>query len=371
MSEDLSHSIVDETSLGSRSILRVRLLDAYPDDRLMQNVVLLAYDIGIVQSIDRAENLDQPFLFKMCRLLDRNYGLNNSSAVSAVKFWVLEYGVKYLGRKHSIDFSAGQATADTVRTGVIRPATSDHLGTVRVLSAQGVDYAFRWCPAGEFMMGSPSTEDGRYYNEEQHRVILTRGFFLLETPVTQRMWESVMGTTIRDQRDKAGPDRSLCGVGPSYPMYYVNWEESRSFCTRLSALLGERISLPTESQWEYGCRAGSTGPYSGTGCLNEMGWYVGNSGGSTHEVKGKKPNAWGLYDMHGNVWEWCSDWKGAYPQGTVTDSEGPSEGSARVYRGGRWNNRARGCRSADRTWGDPAARNCYLGFRPVLVPARD
>lgn len=371
MSEDLSHSIVDETSLGSRSILHARLLDAYPGDRLMQNVVLAAYDIGIVQSIDRAEDLDQPFLFKMCRRLNRDFGTEHSFAVSAVKFWVLEYGVNYLGREHSIDFSAGQAMSDPVRTGVIRPAPSDHPGTRRVLSAQGVDYAFRWCPAGEFMMGSSSWEKGRYYGEEQHRVILTRGFFLLETPVTQRMWESVMGTTIRDQRDKAGSDKPLVGVGPSYPMYYVNWEESRSFCTRLSALLGERISLPTESQWEYGCRAGSTGPYSGTGDLNEMGWHVGNSGGSTHEVSGKKPNAWGLYDMHGNVWEWCSDWKGAYPRGTVTDPEGPSEGSARVYRGGSWSSTARICRSADRCWGVPAFRISYQGFRPVLIPAGD
>ena len=248
-------------------------------------------------------------------------------------------------------------------------------GEKKTLTVNGVDYTFCWCPPGEFMMGSPESEDGRDDDETQHRVKLTRGFWLLETPVTQRMWESVMGTTICQQWDKVDPDWDFddVGDGPDYPMYYVDWEESVEFCRKLSELTGEKISLPTEAQWEYACRAGSTGAYGGTGDLDSMGWYDANSGDETHEVKGKTPNAWGLYDMHGNVWEWCSDWgdENYYTNSPEVDPQGPSVGTYRVIRGGCWNNSARCCRSACRCWVYPGLRDGDLGFRPLLSPASD
>ena len=213
-----------------------------------------------------------------------------------------------------------------------------------------------------------------------------------------------MGTTVADQRDKEDKDFPLFGVGSRYPMYYVDWDESVEFCRKLSALTGERVQLPTEAQWEYACRAGSkTALYSGdikilgennALALDKISWYGGNSGegysggevsggydssgwkekqytsspSGTHEVKGKTANAWGLYDMIGNVWEWCSDRYGDYPSGVVTDPTGPSSGSGRVLRGGSWSIDARYCRSAGRGVYDPSRRNISLGLRPAVVP---
>ena len=252
----------------------------------------------------------------------------------------------------------------------------------RTLRVKGIDYVFRWCPAGEFTMGSPKSEEGRFDNEVQHKVTLTRGFWILECEVTQGMWRSVMGTTVQDQREKADKkEESLLGVGSDYPMYYVSWEESAEFCRRLSGLCGEEIVLPTEAQWEYACRAGTTASlYTGeieilgknnAPALDAVSWYAGNSsvdysGGEvdegcnsrnwlerqysgspsgTHRVKLKKANAWGLYDMIGNVFEWCSDWSGGYPDGPASDPVGPSGGSCRVVRGGSWYSFASDCRS--------------------------
>ena len=240
-------------------------------------------------------------------------------------------------------------------------------GYRKVLKLNGIEYAFCWCPPGTFLMGSPSSEPGRYNHEKQHRVTLTRGFWMLETEVTQAMWKSVMGTSIRQQHDKANTSWSLGGEGSDYPMYHVSWEECRSFCEKLSEKLGLTVSLPTEAQWEYACRAGTTGAYAGD--LGKMGWYDSNSRHGTHPVGQKKPNAWGLYDMHGNVWEWCQDWydEDYYTESPTSDPTGPNSGSNRVYRGGGWIDDAQDCRSASRNWHSPDYRINYLGFRPVLA----
>ncbi|MBP3693512.1 MAG: formylglycine-generating enzyme family protein, partial [Thermoguttaceae bacterium] len=192
-------------------------------------------------------------------------------------------------------------------------------------------------------------------------------FWMLETEVTQAMWKSVMGTTVRQQRDKADPDWPLRGEGSDYPIYYVNWEESRTFCEKLSSKLGVQGSLPTEAQWEYACRAGTTGAYAGD--LDAMAWYDSNSGDKTHPVGQKKANEWGLKDMHGNVWEWCSDWYASdyYVESPTSDPTGPNSGSVRVDRGGSWLSNAELCRSAFRFCDEPGYRNFSLGFRLVLA----
>ena len=237
-------------------------------------------------------------------------------------------------------------------------------GEKRTLSIRGIDYTFCWCPPGEFTMGSPESEEGREDDETLHPVTLTCGFWLLESEVTQGMWNSVMGN------DRDGDLTEQYGKGGLYPMHSVNWGECQEFCRKLGELTRESVRLPTEAEWEYACRAGTAGSYAGTGILDDMGWHVGNSGGKIHEVKGKEPNAWGLYDMHGNVWEWCSDRYGAYlPDGVETDPQGPSGGSSRVYRGGSWIHNACLCRSAVRFNDEPTFRSFILGFRPAVVPA--
>ncbi len=284
---------------------------------------------------------------------------------------------------------------ETPRFGVGQKA-----GERKVLELKGIAYAFRWCPAGSFIMGSPQSEEGRSGDETPHEVILTEGFWLLETPVTQEMWESVMGTTISEQRDKAYKGWSLYGVGKKHPMYYVSWEECQKFCWEISEEAGERITLPTEAQWEYACRAGSeTALYTGAikikgyrdaPALDEISWYGGNSSqgyegegadsrnwievqypgspSGTHPVGEKKANAWGLCDTLGNVYEWCGDWFGAYPSGSVTDPEGSENGSYRVFRGGSWNSYAGYCRSAFRYYCGPGTRHDNVGFRVLLSP---
>ncbi|MBE6426153.1 MAG: hypothetical protein E7029_09255 [Planctomycetaceae bacterium] len=244
-------------------------------------------------------------------------------------------------------------------------------GERMVKTVDGIEYAFRWCPPGSFLMGSSKSEwdavniTWKSYDETQHSVTLTRGFWMLETEVTQAMWQSVMGTSIQTQAQKGTYMSYLYGEGPQNPMYYVSWDDCQSFCRKLSSKLGLTVSLPTEAQWEYACRAGTTGAHAGN--LDEMGWYDSNSGDETHPVGQKKPNAWGLYDMHGNVLEWCQDRYDSYSTSPTSDPCNEDSGYKRVSRGGSWYYCAQSCRSANRGRNSPDARNSNLGFRPVLA----
>jgi formylglycine-generating enzyme required for sulfatase activity len=241
---------------------------------------------------------------------------------------------------------------------------------------------------GSFMMGSSTTEEGRYDNETQHHVTLTKGYWLGETEVTQAQWESVMGSNPSYFK------------GASRPVEKVSWEDCQQFIAKVNRearrQFGGDARLPTEAEWEYACRAGSNtalsngkltilGKYNGPE-LDEVAWYGGNSSvgfelsngydcsgwaekqyegtkAGTHPVAKKTKNPWGFYDMHGNVWEWCQDWYGAYPSGAVTDPIGQASGVDRVLRGGGWSNFARYCRSANRDWFRPGFRRNNCGFR--------
>ena len=158
-------------------------------------------------------------------------------------------------------------------------------------------------------------------------------------------------------------------------MEQVSWDDCQKFLLKLTAKTGGRggkFVLPTEAQWEYACRAGSTGEFCFGDDENQLGeyaWYGKNSGRQTHPAGGNKPNAWGLYDMHGNVWEWCADWYGAYGAEAATDPSGPVTGTCRMARGGSWYVVDDGCQSALRNFDEPGARNSNLGFRASLVPA--
>jgi formylglycine-generating enzyme required for sulfatase activity len=236
-------------------------------------------------------------------------------------------------------------------------------------------------PPGEFLMGSAeSTEDtatffnktyvGRplkavFFNDEhpRHRVRITQPFYLGKYLVTQEQWEAVMGNNPSDFK------------GPKNPLEHVSWNECQKFLKRLNDKVGgAKFQLPTEAQWEYACRTGSKTRYcfgDDEKQLGEYAWYNENSGNTTHPVGKKKPNAWGLYDMHGNVWEWCQDWwkDGYYKESPVDDPTGAATGSYRVFRGGSWDNPARDCRSALRVSHLPGLSDVDLGLRVSRVPA--
>ena len=240
-----------------------------------------------------------------------------------------------------------------VRDGRLREVrlASPHAGTRLIVRVGSVEVPLRWCPAGTFTMGSPSTEEGRCDDEVQHRVTLTKGFWMGETEVTQGLWKKVMGSNPSHFK------------GDDLPVETVSWDDCQAFIKKVNAALGCGARLPTEAEWEYACRAGAMGAYGGTGRLDEMGWFGDNSGGTTHPVGQKKPNSWGLCDMHGNVWEWCADWEGDYPTGSVSDPTGPASGVYRVLRGGGWYGSARNCRSAHRDGFYHGVRYYLNGFR--------
>ncbi len=226
---------------------------------------------------------------------------------------------------------------------------------------------FKLLPAGTFTMGSPSDELGRDSDEIQHQVTLTQPFYMQTTEVTQAQWYEVMGS-----KPSYFSECSTC------PVEMVSWDDVQSYITQMN-LRGEgTYSLPTEAQWEYAARAGSTtafcnGGITETQCgydpnLNAIGWYCYNSDRKTHPVAQKTSNAWGLYDMSGNVYEWCQDWYGNYSSSAVTDPTGPSSGSARVSRGGAWYYYAEYLRSATRNHLIPADRFSFLGFRLLRQP---
>jgi formylglycine-generating enzyme required for sulfatase activity len=237
-----------------------------------------------------------------------------------------------------------------------------HPGAERVINLGGEEVmTFVWCPAGTFMMGSPPDELRRDEDERQHRVTLSQGFWLAKHEVTQDQWTSVMGNNPSTFR------------GPQNPVDTVSWDDCQAFIQKLNGQAGVSSRLPTASEWEYGCRAGTTSAY-GFGekrtNVDAYAWFGENSGGTTHPVGRKQANAWGLHDMHGNLWEWCQDWYGAYSSGAVTDPTGPDTGSARVMRGGSYGGLARRSRSAYRSFETPGRAARFIGFR-LLVQAAE
>lgn len=238
----------------------------------------------------------------------------------------------------------------------------------------GIKMEFVLIPSGEFDMGSPSSEKDRDNCEGQvHKVKISRPFYMGIYEVTQAQWNAVMGTTISQQRDKDSPSRPLQGEGTNYPMYYVSWEEAVEFCKKLNQREGKRYRLPTEAEWEYACRAGTqTRFYFGDdeSSLDAYTWHVNNSDHETHPVGQKKANAFGLYDMYGNVWEWCSDWydEDYCSNSPSVDPKGPNTGTARVLREGAWDHPSRYCRSAARGGLVTVWRDRANGFRVVVLP---
>ena len=229
-----------------------------------------------------------------------------------------------------------------------------------VLKINNVEFPFRWCPPGTFMMGSPASEQNRSEDETQHQVTLSQGFWMLETEVTLEMWENVMGNSPNALKEEKRPVET------------ISWYNCLDYVLQLNSLdvapVNYRFALPTETQWEYACRAGMTTPFHFGMTIDRDNTNFGKNAGRTMDVGSFPANAWGLHDMHGNVREWCMDEYNVY--GTVTAPSGSSSGASRVLRGGGWFHASEDCRSAARRSREPTARNNAIGVRLVLISTK-
>lgn len=239
-----------------------------------------------------------------------------------------------------------------------------------VETAAGLNMKMVYVEGGSFQMGAIAEQeaDGKS-NELPIRRVTLDAYYIGECEVAQEQWTKVMATSVLQQTSKVGVP--FYGVGSDYPMYYVSWEEAMTFCRELSRMTGRTYTLPTEAQWEYAARGGKKADgtkYSG-GPIDAVAWYYGNSGSCTHPVRNKRANGLGLYDMSGNVYEWCSDWySNTYNVNDTNNPTGPSSGPNRVYRGGGWGSDARNCRVSFRSYDSPGFRGGSIGFRVVAIP---
>lgn len=233
-------------------------------------------------------------------------------------------------------------------------------GENKVFTANGVSFTMVYVDSGTFQMGSTTGD-----SDEQpvHSVTISKGYYIGETEVTQALWKAVTGYS----PVKSGNQWSTTmGLGDNYPAYFISYEDVQSFITKLNSLTGAQFRMPTEAEWEFAARGGNKSKgyeYSGSNTVGDVAWYYDNSGGKTHAVKTKAANELGIYDMSGNVREWCSDWYGSYSSSSVTDPTGPASGSDRVIRGGSWFWNASRCRSADRGYYEPTGCDIDLGVR--------
>lgn len=251
-------------------------------------------------------------------------------------------------------------------TGNITVTDADHAfkftmtekeGAKRTFTVKGVKFTMVSVAGGTFQMGATAEQQNPNSDEKPvHRVTLS-SYYIGQTEVTQALWEAVMGTNPSNFK------------GADLPVEKVSWDDCQTFIKKLNALTGQTFRLPTEAEWEYAARGGAKSKgyqYSGSNNLGEVAWYTDNSGGKTHAVGTKRANELGLYDMSGNVWEWCQDWYGSYSSSAQTNPQGASSGSNRVDRGGSWDNNAWNCRVAIRCWSSPGYRGYFLGLRLVL-----
>ena len=228
--------------------------------------------------------------------------------------------------------------------------TSGSVGEDKVIIANGVSFTMKCVAGGTFTMGATSEQQNPFDDEKPTHTVTLSDYYISETEVTQELWAAVMGSN---------PSRFTGNM--QRPVEQVSWEDCQTFIQKLNRLTGENFRLPTEAEWEFAARGGRNSrgyQYSGSSNLGDVAWYRDNSSSTTHPVKTKSPNELGIYDMSGNVWEWCQDWFGNYSSSSQTNPTGPSTGSYRIIRGG--------CRSAKRFGNPPGYRYSNLGLRLSL-----
>jgi formylglycine-generating enzyme required for sulfatase activity len=276
------------------------------------------------------------------------YDILCGSSASEIKAACSELGNKLFGGPNKV-FSQNKSNN--------RSQTNN--ADVITVTVAGVSFDMIKVEAGSFIMGCTSEQGGDCYGDESpyHRVTITQDYYIGKFEVTQELWEAVMGSNPSNWK---AFDR---------PVENVSWNVVQEFCAELSRMTGKRFRLPTEAEWEYAARGGkksTNAKYSGSSSVSNVAWYTDNSGSQTHPVGKLRPNELGIYDMSGNVWEWCQDWYGNYSSASQTDPQGPSSGSYRVLRGGSWNFIAGDCRVSRRSELAPGIRFDSIGFRLVL-----
>lgn len=231
-------------------------------------------------------------------------------------------------------------------------------GETQTFIANGVEFTMVKVEGGTFLMGA-TAEQGSDADEDEkpaHEVQLST-FCIGQTEVTQALWEAVMGSNPSYFK------------GQKLPVEYVSWNNCQTFITKLNQLTGQQFRLPTEAEWEFAARGGNSSKgykYAGSNSVDDVAWYYYNSENKTHEVASLQPNELGIYDMSGNVWEWCQDWYGSYSSSVVNNPTGPNSGSYRVLRGGSWFNNSGSCRVSGRSGDTPGDRGSDLGLRLAL-----
>lgn len=268
-------------------------------------------------------------------------------------------------KRHDVDIHINKDEIATVDVNLsdIKPIDASSDFTDRIFTVGGVTFKMKLVEAGTFQMGSTTG-----YSDEApvHSVTISKDYYMGETEVTQALWKAVTGCS---PTSGGSSWSSYYGLGDSYPAYYISYEDVQSFITKLNSLTGENFRMPTEAEWEFAARGGNKSKgytYSGSNTIGDVAWYVDNSSSKTHAVKTKAANELGIYDMSGNVFEWCSDRSGTYSSSAQTDPTGPTTGTFRVYRGGGWRSSAAYCRCANRNSNAPSNRYSGVGFRLAL-----
>ena len=262
----------------------------------------------------------------------------------------------YTGSVTIQDNQQASVSGSLTKNSVVSSSPSSTSGTLVPITVNGVTFNMIKVDGGTFTMGATSEQKIPDNDEKPTHQVTLSSYYIGETEVTQALWKAVMG------------NNPSYFKGDNLPVEKVSWEDCQTFIGKLNDLTGKSVRLPTEAEWEYAARGGKRSnhtQYSGGSMIDDVAWYYGNSGSNTHSVKTKKPNELGLYDMSGNVWEWCQDWYGNYSGNAQTNPKGPDSGSIRVLRGGGWNDCGTGCRSSYRSICSPGNRG-NVGFRLAL-----